>query len=67
MKNNKVKLVSFERGDTGSADMDTWSAEGYLEEAKGCLKTAFTLNEKLRLKALDVPDLEPLWRNIGKL
>jgi hypothetical protein len=40
---------------------------GDLRVARGCLKTSFYLNEKLCLQALEDPDLEPLWRNIGKL
>jgi len=40
---------------------------GDMIRATGCLKTALTLDDTPRLKALDEPDLEPLWRNIGKL
>jgi len=32
-----------------------------------CPKTALTLDEKFQLNALDEPDLEPLWQNIGRL
>ena len=38
---------------------------GRLAEAKELLEQAFALDDKLRLAALDDPDLEPLWKNIG--
>jgi hypothetical protein len=37
------------------------------EGGKGLAKTALTLDDALRLKALDEPDLEPICRNISKL
>lgn len=40
---------------------------GHLGESKRCLEKAFALDEKLRLTALDAPDLEPLWASIGKV
>ncbi len=40
---------------------------GRLEHAKKWLEEAFRLGDpkKLKLMALDDPDLEPLWKNIG--
>ena len=40
---------------------------GRLGEAKRCLEKALDLDARLRLLALEAPDLEPLWRNIGKV
>jgi hypothetical protein len=40
---------------------------GDLQAARDCLKRAFALDRSLRQAALDEPDLEPLWANIGKL
>ena len=40
---------------------------GRLGEAKRCLEKALDLDTRLRLLALEAPDLEPLWRNIGKV
>ncbi len=42
---------------------------GRLEQAKDWLEKAFKLGnaKKMKLAALDDPDLEPLWRNIGTL
>lgn len=34
---------------------------GDLEDAKDCLRRAFRLDDGLRVKALDDPDLAPLW------
>ncbi len=41
---------------------------GRLQQAKNWLEKAFKLGDlkKIRLMALDDPDLEPLWREIGK-
>jgi Flp pilus assembly protein TadD len=38
---------------------------GDTESAKRRLQAAFALDESLRLKALDDPDLEPLWTSLG--
>ncbi len=42
---------------------------GRLEQAKNWLGKAFELGDgrKLKLMALDDPDLEPLWKNIGEI
>ena len=40
---------------------------GILPAAKMWLEKAFALDPKLRLQALDEPELEPLWREIGRL
>jgi hypothetical protein len=42
---------------------------GRLEQAKNWLEKAFTLGDpkKIKLMALQDPDLEPLWREIGQL
>ena len=43
---------------------------GNLSEAKAWLERAFQVSgnaAKVKLAALDDPDLQPLWRNIGKL
>ena len=40
---------------------------GDLQVARDCLERAFALDRGLRQAALDEPDLEPLWANIGKL
>jgi tetratricopeptide (TPR) repeat protein len=42
---------------------------GRLEQAKNWLDKAFELGDpkKIKLMALDDPDLEPLWREIGRL
>jgi tetratricopeptide (TPR) repeat protein len=42
---------------------------GRLEQAKTWLEKAFKLGDakKMKLAAIDDPDLEPLWRAIGKL
>jgi hypothetical protein len=41
---------------------------GRLEQAKNWLEKAFALGDarKLKLAALDDPDLQPLWKEIGK-
>ena len=39
---------------------------GNLEEAKGRVATAISLDGKFRSRALDDPDLEPLWEDIAK-
>jgi tetratricopeptide (TPR) repeat protein len=41
---------------------------GWMEEAKSWLDKAFALDvdRALKLKALEDPDLEPLWRKLGK-
>jgi len=38
---------------------------GNLELAKGHLKLSFKIKKRLRLNALDEPDLEPLWDSLG--
>lgn len=40
---------------------------GRMEQAKLWLEKAFTLRDpkKIKLMALDDPDLEPLWKSIG--
>jgi hypothetical protein len=40
-----------------------------LEEARAWLRKAIDLGDEkeIKLRALDDPDLEPLWANIGKL
>lgn len=40
---------------------------GLLPAAKAWLEKAFTRDPTLRAAALDEPDLEPLWREIGRL
>jgi hypothetical protein len=41
---------------------------GNLERAKQWLEKAFAIGDarKMKLAALDDPDLEPLWKEIGK-
>lgn len=39
---------------------------GDLEETRALLQTAFSLDPLLRKTALDDPDLEPLWLDLGK-
>jgi hypothetical protein len=42
---------------------------GRLEQAKSWLEKAFELGDpkKIKLMALEDPDLEPLWREIGRI
>lgn len=40
-------------------------ALGNLEAARMLLARAFAMNEYLKKKALDDPDLEPLWAEMG--
>jgi len=42
---------------------------GRLEQAKSLLEKAFELGDpkKIKLMALEDPDLEPLWREIGRI
>lgn len=42
---------------------------GRLEQAKSWLEKAFGVGDpkKVKLMALEDPDLEPLWREIGKI
>jgi len=42
---------------------------GKLDEAKGWLEIAFKVGDpkEMKLRALDDPDLQPLWESIGKL
>lgn len=39
---------------------------GELEEAKCLVKAAIALDRSLQKEALDDPDLEPIWRSLGK-
>lgn len=39
---------------------------GHLDEARERLGRAFELDSNLRLLALEDPDLEPLWKSLGK-
>lgn len=40
---------------------------GDIEDAKDCLRRAFKLDPDLRQRALDDPDLEPVWEGMGQL
>ena len=46
-----------------------WAQLGNLERAKVFLETAFEIGNSARLKAMALsdPDLEPLWKEIGKV
>ena len=39
---------------------------GDLDDARDCLRRAFALEPALRVKALEDPDLEPLWQDLGQ-
>jgi hypothetical protein len=38
---------------------------GNFESAKASLARAFDLDERLRLRALDEPELKPMWDSMG--
>jgi hypothetical protein len=39
---------------------------GNFESTKAALERAFDPNERLRLRALDEPELKPLWHSLGE-
>ena len=55
-------MVRFPREAAISFNLACYAAQsGDLEDAKDCLHRALSLDEGLKLRALDEPDLAPLW------
>ena len=55
-------MVRFPKAGAISFNLACYAAQsGDLEDAKDCLRRALELDESLKLRALDEPDLAPLW------
>ncbi len=60
-------MVRFPKEGAISFNLACYAAQsGDLDDARDCLRRAFGLDPGLRIKALDDPDLKPLWGSLGE-